>query len=83
MQHFVVILLRFSNFESNEFYRKINPFCAETGVYQGTEINAIAADALVPHISRSSAMKILTVQNKWVFLFHMGGFQRLAPPQFW
>ena len=46
-------------------------------------VNTMAADALAPCIARSSATMVLTVQGKWIFVFHEDEFQLPTPSQWW
>ena len=43
----------------------------------------MAADALAPFITRSSAIIILTMQDKWVLVFHEEEFQVHLPSECW
>ena len=39
----------------------INPFSAEVEISQDKQVNTIAADALAPHVARSSAAMVSTM----------------------
>ena len=57
----------------------VNPCGAETEILQHNKFN-IMADTLAPCITRLSAILLLTMQNKVIFVFH---WERPAPSQFW
>ena len=42
-------------------------------------VNTMAADALIPHVTRTSTTILLNVQYKWALVFHMVGFQLTVP----
>ena len=52
-----------------------NLYVAETGIFQESNTNTLAADALAPCITRSLAPMLLTMQDQWVLVFHEGGCQ--------
>ena len=56
----------------------INP-SDESGIFQDDQVNIIAANALAPCITRSSAAMVLAMQDKQVFVFHKVGFQIWVP----
>ena len=53
--------------------------------YSGRSIyvNTMAVDALASCIARSSVTMVLTMQDKWVLVFHKEGFQLPVLSQFW
>ena len=49
--------------------------------YCGKNLNTIAADVLVPSVTRSSVDMVLPILYEWVLIFHEKGFQLAAPFQ--
>ena len=45
---------------------RVNPSAAETRIFQVNSINTMAADALAPSVSRSSATVVLIVWLWWI-----------------
>ena len=43
----------------------------------------MAADALAPCVTKSSAAMVLIMQDEHVLVFHEEGFQQPAPSPFW
>ena len=46
----------------------INPFGAETVIFQDKKVNVMSADALALCITRSSTVVVLNMQCKWVLV---------------
>ena len=42
-------------------FNQFNPSAADAVIYQDNQVNTMAADALAPYITRSSAAIVLTV----------------------
>ena len=58
---------------------RIIPCGVENGIFQDNYVNAMAANAPAPYITKSSTGMVLTVLDKQVIVFHKIGFQLSAP----
>ena len=45
-------------------------------------VNTKAVDALAPHVARTSAAMVLTMQDEQILVFDKEGFQPLTPHKF-
>ena len=57
----------------------IKPFGGATTIFRDSYFNCMVADALAPCVTRSSATMTLTMQDKWVLVFHWERFQLPVP----
>ena len=64
------------------FAENINPPGAETGIIQDNQLSTLSADALAPWVTKPSGTTGLTMQGKWVIVFHEQIFQLDEPSQF-
>ena len=55
--------------------KSFNPSCAENWILQENNINTLAADTLAPCVTRSSAAMVLSIQDKFVFVFFEEEFE--------
>ena len=53
-----------------KYLQGINPSGAETGIFLDNNVNTMAAVALVPCGTRSSAAMVLIMQDNQVLVFH-------------
>ena len=74
MRNTFKILIYFGFYiESSDSVVLFNISNAEIRILQDNQVITIAADALAPCITKSSAAIALTMQDKWVLVFHREG----------
>ena len=57
----------------------VEAFWCETGIYQQNYVNTMAGAAQAPCVARTSAVMVLTMQDKQVFIIHEQVFQLPEP----